>query len=130
MPRIKYIAEGITPNGAYSHAVESNGLIYFSGQTPIDPTTGKLVTGTIRDQTKQSFKNLFSVLKSTGLTCEDVIKVNVYLTDMKNLKEMNEIYEDQFEEPYPARTTIGVKELPREALIEIEMIAIRKKEKI
>jgi len=128
MPKIKYSADGIKPNGAYSHAVESNGLIYFSGQTPVDPTTGKLVTGTIGDQTKQSFQNLFSVLKITGLTREDVIKVNVYLTDMKNLKEMNEIYEDQFEEPYPARTTIGVKELPREALIEIEMIAIRKNE--
>ena len=126
MTKIKYSAEGITPNGAYSHAVESNGKIYFSGQTPIDPITGNLVAGNIRDQTTQSFKNLFSVLKITGLTRDDVIKVNVYLTDMKNLKEMNEVYEDQFEEPYPARTTIGVKELPRESLIEIEMIAIRK----
>ena len=126
MNKIKYIAEGIKPNGAYSHAIESNGIICFSGQTPIDPETGNLVAENIRDQTKQSFRNLFSVLKSAGLSREDVIKVNVYLTDMKNLKEMNEIYEEQFEEPYPARTTIGVKELPREALIEIEMIAIRK----
>lgn len=126
MTRIKYTAEGIKPNGAYSHALESNGIVYFSGQTPVDPNTNNLVDGTIRDQAKQSFKNLFSVLRSAGLSPEEVIKVNVYLTDMKNLKEMNEIYEEQFEEPYPARTTIGVKELPREALIEIEMIAIRK----
>lgn len=126
MDKIKYCAEGITPNGAYSHAVELNGILYFSGQTRIDPTTGKIVTGLISNQTKQSFMNLFSVLKSSGLTREDVIKVNVYLTDMKNLKEMNEVYKDQFNEPYPARTTVGVKELPLEALVEIEMIAIRK----
>lgn len=109
--------------GPYSQAVEAGELIYLSGQTPINPITGKLVSTGIADQSEQCFKNLFNVLKSAGLTPDDVIKVNVYLTDMKNFNEMNEIYSKQFNKPYPARTTIAVAGLPLNAQVEIEMIA-------
>jgi len=126
MPRKAITANGAISVGPYSHAIDSDGLVYFSGQTPIDPKTGSLISDNINDQTKQSFANLFNVLNSAGLTSDDVIKVNVYLTDMKNFKEMNEIYASQFNTPYPARTTIGVKELPLNALVEIEMIARKK----
>jgi 2-iminobutanoate/2-iminopropanoate deaminase len=127
MPRKEFSAEGTTTLGPYSRAVESEGIIYFSGQTPVDQSTGKLVNDNIKDQTNQCFQNLFATLKSTGLTEKDIVKVNVYITDMKNFTAMNEVYKDKFTLPYPARTTIGVKELPLNALIEIEMIAIRKK---
>jgi len=123
MPRKAYNAEGAVSVGPYSHAVESGDLVYLSGQTPIDPKTGKLVEGDIFAQTKQSFKNSFNVLYSAGLSPDDVIKVNVFLTDMGNFDAMNSVYSKQFSSPYPARTTIGVKELPLGAQVEIEMIA-------
>jgi 2-iminobutanoate/2-iminopropanoate deaminase len=127
MSRKGFNATGAKTLGPYSRAVESEGIVYFSGQTPVDQNTGMLVSNTISDQTKQCFKNLFTVMESTGLKEEDIVKVNVYLTDMKNFAGMNEEYSKQFSTPYPARTTIGVKELPLGALIEIEMIGIRKK---
>lgn len=123
MARKAFNAEGAVSVGPYSHAVESGELVYLSGQTPINSTTGKLVEGDIAAQTKQCFENLFNVLKSTGLTPDDVVKVNVFLTDMKNFSAMNEVYSKQFSSPYPARTTIGVASLPLGAQVEIEMIA-------
>ena len=125
MPRKAYSAEGAVSVGPYSHAVESGDLVYLSGQTPIDSKTGNLVEGDITAQTVQSFQNLFNVLNSAGLTPDDVIKVNVFLTDMGNFHAMNAVYAKQFSSPYPARTTIGVKELPLGAQVEIEMIARR-----
>jgi 2-iminobutanoate/2-iminopropanoate deaminase len=126
MERKAFSAAGAAAVGPYSHAVESEGLIFLSGQTPIDSETGKLVVGDITEQTKQCFKNLFNVLKACGLTPDDVEKVNVFLTDMSNFTAMNEVYSKQFSMPYPARTTIGVASLPLGAQIEIEMIARRK----
>jgi len=125
MSRKAYSTEGAVSVGPYSHAVESGDLVYFSGQTPIDSITGNLVEGDITAQTEQSFKNLFNVLNSAGLTPDDVIKVNVFLTDMGNFHAMNSAYVKQFSAPYPARTTIGVNELPLGAQVEIEMIARR-----
>jgi 2-iminobutanoate/2-iminopropanoate deaminase len=125
MPRKAYSAEGAVSVGPYSHAVESGDLVYLSGQTPIDSKTGNLVEGDITAQTEQSFKNLFYVLNSAGLTPDDVIKVNVFLTDMRDFDAMNSVYAKQFSSPYPARTTIGVNELPLGAQVEIEMIARR-----
>lgn len=109
--------------GPYSHAVESGDVIYLSGQTPVDSRTGNLIEGGIEAQTEQSFKNLFSVLASAGLTPDHVIKVNVYLTDMNDFALMNQVYAKQFTQPFPARTTIGVASLPLGAKVEIEMIA-------
>ncbi|KUO53152.1 MAG: reactive intermediate/imine deaminase [Desulfitibacter sp. BRH_c19] len=125
MPRKAINADGAVSVGPYSHAVESGNLIYLSGQTPIDSKTGKLVEGDIITQTEQSFKNLFNVLYSAGLSPDDVIKVTVFLTDMRDFLAMNSVYSKQFSSPYPARTTIGVNELPLGAQVEIEMIARR-----
>ncbi|WP_409273770.1 RidA family protein [Neobacillus sp. SCS-31] len=111
--------------GPYSHAVDAGDLVYLSGQTPIDPTKGELVSGGIGEQTKQCFANLFAVLEAAGLTPDNVVKVNVYLTDMKNFSEMNEVYKTQFSEPFPARTSVAVLALPLGADVEIEMIAKR-----
>ncbi len=125
MTRKAYSAEGAVAVGPYSHAVQAGDLVFLSGQTPIDSNTGKLVEGDITAQTEQCFINLFNVLDAAGLTSDDVIKVKVFLTDMRNFHEMNGVYEKQFSTPYPARTTIGVKELPLEAQVEIELIARR-----
>ncbi len=111
--------------GPYSHAVETEGLLFLSGQTPIDPATGRLAEGNIQTQTRQCFENLRAVLEAADLTMEHVQKVNVFLTDMGNFAAMNEVYQEQFQKPYPARTTIGVASLPLNAAIEIEMIARR-----
>lgn len=125
MSRKAFNAEGAVAVGPYSHAVESGELVYLSGQTPIDSETGKLVAGDISAQTEQCFKNLFQVLSAAGLTPDDVVKVNVFLTDMEDFQAMNTVYAEQFSAPYPARTTIGVGALPLGAQVEIEMIARR-----
>lgn len=109
--------------GPYSHGVLSGDFVFLSGQTPIDSTTGKLAEGDISDQTEQCFLNLFGVLQAAGLDSSDVVKVNVFLTDMGSFAAMNAVYENKFEKPYPARTTIGVAALPLGAQVEIEMIA-------
>jgi 2-iminobutanoate/2-iminopropanoate deaminase len=126
MKRKTYASKNAVSIGPYSHAVESNDFVFLSGQTPINPSTGEITSQDISEQTRQAFSNLFNVLEATGLNSDHVVKVNVFLTDMKNFQKMNEVYEAQFKEPYPARTTIGVKELPLGALIEIEMIASTK----
>lgn len=123
MKRKAFSAAGAVSVGPYSHAVESGEVVYLSGQTPIDSQTGKLVEGDIVAQTEQCFKNLFNVLTASGLTPDNVVKVNVFLTDMGDFTSMNAVYSKQFEAPYPARTTIGVAALPLGARIEIEMIA-------
>jgi len=111
--------------GPYSHGIDSGELIFLSGQTPIDPATGKLITGQISDETRQCLINLSAVLEATGLDFSNVMKCNVYLTDMGFFSEMNEEYKKHFEEPYPARTTVAVAGLPLGARVEIEMIAKR-----
>jgi 2-iminobutanoate/2-iminopropanoate deaminase len=125
MTRKCFNSEGAVAVGPYSHAVEAGDLIFLSGQTPIDSQTQKLLKGDIADQTEQCFKNLFNVLEASGLTPEDVKKVNVFLTNMDDFAKMNEVYASRFSAPYPARTTIGVASLPMGARIEIEMIAKR-----
>jgi 2-iminobutanoate/2-iminopropanoate deaminase len=126
MARKAITSKKATSVGPYSHGIDSEGLVFLSGQTPLDPKTGKIAEGDIRAQTQQSFDNLFGVLEASGLGSDDVQKVNVYLTDMNDFSAMNEIYKKQFSEPYPARTSIGVASLPLGAKIEIEMIARRK----
>jgi len=123
MARKAIISTKIVSVGPYSQGIDSKGLIFLSGQTPIDTNTGKIVDGDIKIQTKQCFKNLFNVLEAAGLTSNDVQKVNVFLTDMNDFSAMNEVYKEQFTDPYPARSTIGVASLPLGAKIEIEMIA-------
>jgi len=109
--------------GPYSHGIDSDPYVFLSGQTPLDPATGALVPGGIGAQTNRCFDNLFAVLAGAGLGPEHVVKVNVYLTDMADFAAMNEAYATRFDEPYPARTTIGVAALPLGAAVEIELVA-------
>ncbi len=111
--------------GPYSQAAEHAGLVFLSGQAPIDPDTGALLEGGIEAQTRRIFANLAAVLDAAGLTSEDVVKVNVFLTDMDDFAAMNSVYAEHFEQPFPARTTIGVASLPLGADVEIEMVAAR-----
>ena len=111
--------------GPYSHAVWTGNLLYCSGQAAVDPAAGRLIEGGITEQTTQTFNNLEAVLKDAGLSMDDVIKVNVYLTAMSNFAAMNAVYLTRFNAPYPARTTVAVAELPLGALVEIELIAQR-----
>ncbi len=111
--------------GPYSQAVEINGMLFISGQIPIDPTTGKMVDGGIKEQTEQVLKNVGAILKETGLTYSNVVKTTCFLSDMADFKDMNEVYAHYYIENSPARSTIAVKGLPLAALIEIETIAIK-----
>ncbi|MDC8015968.1 RidA family protein [Tahibacter soli] len=123
MSRQVFNAAGAATVGPYSHACAGGGLLYLSGQTPIDPSTGALVTGSIQAQTQQCLDNLFAVLDAAGLGPDDVINVQVYLVDMRDFTAMNEAYATRFAAPYPARTTIGVASLPLGANVEIGLIA-------
>ncbi len=109
--------------GPYSHGVWTGNLFYCSGQAAVDPAAGKLIDGGISEQTQQTFNNLEAVLKDAGLSMDQVIKVNVYLTSMSNFAGMNAVYQTRFTAPYPARTTVAVAELPLNALVEIELVA-------
>jgi 2-iminobutanoate/2-iminopropanoate deaminase len=125
MPRKAVTSPKASAIGPYSHGVEAGQFVYLSGQTPVDPATRKLVEGDIQAQTEQCFRNLFDVLEAAGLDPDNVVKVNVYLTDMANFAAMNEVYARMFNTPYPARTTVAVAGLPLGAQVEIEMIARR-----
>ena len=125
MPRQVVISPNSPTAGPYSHGVWTGNLFYLSGQAAVDPSTGKLVPGDVSAQTAQCFQNLFTVLAAAGLGPQDVIKANVYLVDMNDFAAMNAIYAQQFEKPYPARTTVGVASLPLNARVEIELIAQR-----
>ncbi|HEY0237927.1 MAG TPA: Rid family detoxifying hydrolase [Friedmanniella sp.] len=114
------------PVGPYSHAVAARGeLVYLSGQTPIDPATGALVDGDVSGQVRRVFANLAQVLTAAGLGFADVVKVNVFLVDMRDFAAMNSVYASVFDAPYPARTTVAVAGLPLGARVEIELVAVR-----
>ena len=110
--------------GPYSQAIVANGFVFCSGQTPIDPATGNLVPGGIEEQTHQVFKNLKAVLAAAGTDLEHVIKSNVFLKDMNNFATMNGIYASYFTGSPPARSTVEVARLPKDCMVEIEMIAM------
>ncbi len=112
------------PIGPYSQAIRAGNFIFLSGQIPIDPKTGELVKGDIRQQTQQVLENIKGVLESQGLGMEDVVKVNIFLKDMGNFNQMNEVYATYFSASPPARSTVEVAKLPRNAEIEIEAIAL------
>lgn len=111
--------------GPYSQAISSGDHVFLSGQTPIDPASGALLDGSLAEQTQRCFDNLAAVLEAAGLGFDDVMKVNVYLTDMADFAEMNGVYALQFDEPFPARTTVAVAALPLGARVEIELVARR-----
>lgn len=111
--------------GPYSTAISVGPFVYCSGQLPTDPATGEFVEGCAGCQTKQVLKNVAAVLEAAGLTLGDVVKSTVFLTDMDNFQKMNDVYAEFFAAPFPARSTIGVAALPKDALVEIEVIAVR-----
>src|ERR1035437_7594277 len=112
--------------GPSSSAGWAGDLLYLSGQTPIDPATGKLIDGDVDAQTMRAFDNLELVLRDAGLSLDDVIKCNVYLTNMADFPAMNAAYGRRFAKPYPARTTVAVAGLPLGARVEIELGARRR----
>jgi reactive intermediate/imine deaminase len=109
--------------GPYSQAVRSGNTLYLSGQTPLDATTGELVAGDISAQTRQVFENLKAVLAASDASFDHVVRVGIYLIDLGNFAAVNEVMKQYFHAPYPARSTIGVDALPRDAQVEIDMIA-------
>jgi reactive intermediate/imine deaminase len=108
--------------GPYSQAVRAGNTVYFSGQIPLDPAIGELVTGDISFQTKRVFENLKAVCEAAGGTLGGIVRVGIYLTDLGNFAAVNAVMADYFKEPYPARSTIGVASLPRGAQVEIDAI--------
>ena len=111
--------------GPYSQAIEVNGFVYARGQIPIDPATGQFVEGGIKEQTRQSLTNAQNILKEAGTDLSHVVKTTVYLSDIANFAPMNEVYAEFFTEPYPARSAVAVKDLPKGALVEIEVLAAK-----
>lgn len=113
--------------GPYSMAIEAGDFVYLSGQTPMDPATGKLIQADIGAETKQCLENLKNVLEAAGLTFANVVKANVFLTNMGDFAAMNAVYATYFPAPFPARSTVAVAALPLGARVEIELVAYRGK---
>ncbi|MBO7120524.1 MAG: RidA family protein [Bacteroidaceae bacterium] len=109
--------------GPYSQAIAANGFVYASGQIPIDPTTGAFVEGGIKEQTRQALTNAQAILLEAGTDLNHVVKTTVFLSDIANFAQMNEVYAEFFTAPFPARSAVAVRDLPKGALVEIEVIA-------
>ena len=109
--------------GPYSQAIQVGNLVYTSGQIPINPVTGVFVEGGIKEQTRQSLQNVKAILEEAGLTMSKVVKTTVFMADMNDFADMNAVYAEFFAEPYPARSAVAVKTLPKGALVEIEVVA-------
>jgi len=110
--------------GPYSQAVRAGGMLFLSGQIPLDPTTGHLVTGDIATQTQRVLDNLSRVLAAAGCGFEDVVRTTIYLVDLEQFAAVNEVYGRAFRPPYPARATVQVSALPRGARVEIDAVAL------
>ncbi|MBQ7942402.1 MAG: RidA family protein [Muribaculaceae bacterium] len=111
--------------GPYSQAIEANGMVFVSGQLPVNPATGEFAEGGIKELTRQSLTNMKNILAEAGMTMDNVVKTTVFLADMADFAAMNEVYASFFEGVAPARSAVAVKTLPKNALVEIECIAVR-----
>lgn len=122
---MKVIHSELAPKavGPYSQAIVAGGFVFASGQLPIDPATGEFAEGGIKEQTRQSLTNVTHVLAEAGIDLSNVVKTTVFLSDMANFAAMNEVYATFFSEPYPARSAVAVKKLPKNALVEVEVVA-------
>lgn len=125
-----FAAEAPAAIGPYTHAVVAGNMVYCSGQTPLDPESGKVVGDNVYEQTQRVIRNIESVLRSAGLTLHHVVKTNVYLTDMEDFTTMNTAYAEAFGTHRPARTTVAVRALPCNAQVEIECIAVKNSETV
>ncbi len=125
MPRsVIHTPEAPEAIGPYSQAIKAGGLVFCSGQVPLDPESGELVQGTVGDETRRSLMNLSAVLVAAGSDLARVVKVTAYLTDMGTFTEFNEVYEEFFSGEPPARVTVGVSGLPKGARVEVECLAL------
>ena len=124
---MKAISTNMAPAaiGPYSQAIEVGNLVFTSGQLPIDPAKGAFPEGGIKEQARQSLLNIQAILKEVGLTMNNVVKTTVFMADMGDFADMNEVYAEFFSEPYPARSAVAVKTLPKGAMLEIEVVAER-----
>ena len=111
--------------GPYSQAIQVGNMLFASGQLGIDPATGNFVEGAVKEQTAQAFKNVKAILTEAGLDISDVVKTTVFLADMGDFGAMNEVYASQFAGAFPARSAVAVKTLPKNGLVEIEVIAVK-----
>ena len=111
--------------GPYSQAIQVGNMLFAPGQLGIDPATGNFVEGAVKEQTAQAFKNVKAILAEAGLDISDVVKTTVFLADMGDFGAMNEVYASQFEGAFPARSAVAVKTLPKNGLVEIEVIAVK-----
>lgn len=111
--------------GPYSQAIEANSFVFASGQIPLDPATGAFVEGGIREQTRQALTNASHILQAAGTDLSHVVKTTVFLASMTDFAAMNEVYATFFTQPYPARSAVAVKDLPKGALVEVECIAVK-----
>lgn len=109
--------------GPYSQAIKAGGMVFVSGQLPIDPATGNFAEGGIKELTRQSLTNMQAILSEAGLSMANVVKTTVFLADMADFAEMNEVYAEFFKAPFPARSAVAVKTLPKGARVEVECIA-------
>lgn len=125
---MKAISTNMAPAaiGPYSQAIEVGNLVFTSGQLPINPATGAFPEGGIKEQARQSLLNIQAILKEAGLTMNNVVKTTVFMADMGDFADMNAVYAEFFSEPYPARSAVAVKALPKGAMLEIEVVAERR----
>ena len=108
------------PIGPYSQAVVANGILYCSGQVPLDPATGELIDGGVGEQARRCLESLDAVCRAAGTRLAEAVRIGIYLTDMELFAELNEVYASFFSEPFPVRTTVGVAALPKGALVEMD----------
>lgn len=113
------------PIGPYSQAIEANGTLYISGQVAIDPATGNFINGSVEEEAKMVMSNIKGILTEAGLDFSNVVKCSIFLSDMNNFGKVNEIYGSFFKGTYPARETVQVSRLPKDAQVEISVIAVR-----
>lgn len=125
MKRVISTTKAPSAIGPYSQAIEVNGFVYASGQIPINPATGTIVEGGIKEQTRQSLLNVRAILEEAGLTMAHVVKTTVFIADMNDFADMNSVYAEFFAEPFPARSAVAVKTLPKGAQVEIEVVAAK-----
>ena len=111
--------------GPYSQAVEAGNTLYVSGQLPINPATGQFAEGGIKELTAQSLTNMKAILEAAGMSFDNVVKTTVFLADMADFADMNEVYAQFFAAPFPARSAVAVRELPKQVLVEVEVLAAR-----
>jgi 2-iminobutanoate/2-iminopropanoate deaminase len=123
--KIIYTEKAPKPVGPYSQAVCAGGFVFLAGQIPLNPATGEIVSGDIKAQARQVLENIKAVLNEAGCKLQDVVKTNIYLIDLKDFTQVNEVYGEYFKENPPARSTIQVAGLPKGAGVEIEVIAVK-----